>query len=285
MKAPDFRYARPGSLAEAYALLAEHGDAAVPLAGGQSLMPALNMRLSAPELVVDIGALTALRGIALDGNAVRIGALARHAEVLRSPIVAEHLPLIAEAMPHVGHVAIRNRGTFGGSIAHADPAAELPACTVALGARIVLGSAAGTREIAAADFYTGLFETARRTDELVLEIRIPSRPEGEVCAFLELSRRHGDYALAGVAAVARFEDGRMRDGRFVYFGCTDRPKPAERVLRATLDGPPDPDALSTAVAEDVDPADSPGLRAATKAHLAAVLTRRALSVLQQRRAT
>ena len=155
MKAPKFSYVRAESVAHAVQLLAEHGDEARVLAGGQSLMPALNMRLSQPRLLVDINRLEALSGIALENGQVRIGALTRHAEVARSPLIGRHLPLIAEAMPHVAYVAVRNRGTFGGSLALADPAAEMPACALALDATLVVESVRGRREIAAARLLQG----------------------------------------------------------------------------------------------------------------------------------
>ena len=288
MKAPDFAYACPASLDEALDLLAAHGDDAVPLAGGQSLMPTLNMRLSAPALVVDIGRLDALKGIALDGERVRIGALTRHADVLASPVVQRHLPLLAEAVSHVGHVAIRNRGTFGGSIANADPAAETPACAVALGATLVLASRSGRREVAAADFFQGLFQTTRRPDEILVEAHVPVQPAGRVAAFAELARRHGDFAVVGLAATARVEGGTIADPRLVYMGCVDRPRPATRIAaaiagRALPLGEDDP-ALADAIAAELDPAPSPGWSAETKRHLAAVLTRRVAATLLARAA-
>ena len=185
MKAPKFSYVRAESVAHAMDLLAEHGEEARILAGGQSLMPTLNMRLSQPRLLIDINRLAALRGISLEGDRVRIGALTRHVEVANSPIVARHLPLIAEAMPHVAHVAVRNRGTFGGSIALADPAAEMPACALALGATFVVESARGRREIAAKDYFKGLYETARQPDELLIEALIPAKRPGRVAVFME----------------------------------------------------------------------------------------------------
>ena len=165
VKAPKFSYVRAESLDEVLRLLDEHGDEARILAGGQNLMPTLNMRLSQPRLLIDINRLEALKGIAVQGDKVRIGALTRHAEAAGSEIVAKHLPLIAEAMPHVAHVAVRNRGTFGGSIALADPAAEMPACVLALGATLVVQSAGGKREIAADVYFKGLYETARQAND------------------------------------------------------------------------------------------------------------------------
>ena len=173
MKAPSFDYARPTSLPEAFALLERHRDGARILAGGQSLMATLNMRLSAPEILVDINAIEGLSGIALDGEMLRIGAMTRHFEVERSALVARHAPLIAQAMPHIAHAAIRNRGTFGGSLAFADPAAELPACAVALSARMVLQSSRGRRTVTAAEFFQGLYRTALAQDEIMVACEVP----------------------------------------------------------------------------------------------------------------
>ncbi len=204
MKAPRFSYVRAESVEHALGLLEEHGEEARILAGGQSLMPTLNMRLSQPKLLIDINRLAALEGISLRGDNVRIGALARHVAVANSPIVAEHLPLIAEAMPHVAHVAVRNRGTFGGSIALADPAAELPACALALGATFVVAGAGGRRSIAAADYFRGLYETARKPNELLVEALVPVQRPGFVSVFMELARRHGDFASPASPSIWRW---------------------------------------------------------------------------------
>ena len=203
MKAPRFSYARPQNLDEALGLLAQHGDDARVLAGGQSLMPTLNMRLSQPKLLIDINRIAELKGISSTNGTVRVGALTRHVEVMNSPLIARHLPLIAEAMPHIAHVAVRNRGTFGGSIALADPSAELPACILALEASLVVESTRGRRTIAADDFFHGLYETARAPDELLVEVLIPEQRRDHVSVFMELSRRHGDFAIAGLACYAR----------------------------------------------------------------------------------
>ncbi|MBM3275414.1 MAG: FAD binding domain-containing protein, partial [Candidatus Sericytochromatia bacterium] len=194
MKARNFRYVRPKSLGDAFRILGDAGDDAVPVAGGQSLLAGLNMRLSAPELLVDIADLPELQGQSFDGQAIRLGALTRHRELLRSDLVRSHLPLLTQAAPYIGHVAIRNRGTLGGSLAYADPAAELPACAVALGAVLVLGSAKGERRVQAEDFFQGLFETDLRPGELILAVEFPSPSAGTVTSFAELSRRHGDFA-------------------------------------------------------------------------------------------
>src|ERR1700755_1421350 len=170
MKAAAFAYARATSVDNALELLAAHGDRAKVLSGGQSLMPAMNLRLLAPELLVDIGELAELRGIERDGDVLRIGALTRHVDLLRSPEIAAHAPLLTEAIAHVAHPAIRNRGTLGGSLAHADPASELPACMVALNATVIIRGQGGERRIAAQDFFTGVYETALLPEELLVAV-------------------------------------------------------------------------------------------------------------------
>ena len=282
MKAPSFAYVKPASLNEALALLSSQPGSAVALAGGQSLMATLNLRLSAPELLVDIGALDELRGIAQDDDVVRIGALTTHNELAASPVIRRHLPLIASAVRHVGHVAIRNRGTLGGSLAYADPAAELPACCVALDGLIVVAGNAGHREVPAAKFYTGLFDTALQPGELIVEVRLRKQPADRRWGFAELARRHGDFALAGLAATAETENGRITESRLVYFGCTDRAKPAGGVAQR-LRGETLPlgacEWLIDALAADLKPLDTPGLKARTKLQLASAVTRRTLNDL------
>jgi carbon-monoxide dehydrogenase medium subunit len=285
VKAPRFHYVRAESLEHTIRLLAEHGDDARILAGGQSLMPALNMRLSQPKLLIDINRIDALKGISRHDGTVRIGALARHAEVMSSPIVAQHQPLIAEAMPHVAHVAVRNRGTFGGSIALADPSAELPACILALEASLVVESARGRRTIAAEDFFHGLYETARAPDEILLEVLIPEEKRNSVSVFMELSRRHGDFAIAGLACCARIGRDAASDIRLVYFGSEAKPTLATHAM-AALNGKPWSKACSeaacAALGEDLDPIANTFGSAATKLHLQRVLTGRALDKVLQR---
>ena len=278
MKAPRFSYVRPDSLASVLELLAEHEGEARILAGGQSLMPTLNMRLSEPGLLIDINRIDALKGISLEDGTVRIGALARHAEVLASPLVAEHLPLIADAMPHVAHVAVRNRGTFGGSIALADPAAELPACAVTLDASFVLASRRGRRTVPARSFFHGLYETELAEDELLVEARIPVLAPGYRSSFLEFARRHGDFALAGVCCHARVEGGVLSDVSLACFGGEDRPRLA--AASAAVEGrawsEEVKDAVKTALGGELDPAGSFHASAATRVHLAQVLAGRAV---------
>ena len=285
MKAPRFSYVRARSVEHALSLLAEHGEEARVLAGGQSLMPTLNMRLSQPKLLIDINRVEALEGISLEGDRVRIGALARHVEVANSALVAEHLPLIAEAMPHVAHVAVRNRGTFGGSIALADPAAELPACALALAATFVVASAEGRREIAAEDYFKGLYETERKPNELLLEASIPARSAGSVSVFMELARRHGDFAIAGVALHLEIARGVVTEGRLAYFGSEDRPTLSLGALAAIRGKRPDAqsgEAAAAALGDDLRPMSDPQASAKMRLHLQRVLTRRALEVAAKR---
>jgi carbon-monoxide dehydrogenase medium subunit len=282
MKARNFRYIKPQSLDHAYRILQHGGGEAIPVAGGQSLLAGLNMRLSAPELLVDIGDLPELAISSAGNEEIRLGALTRHRELLGSDLIREKLPLLRQAASHVGHVAIRNRGTLGGSLAYADPAAELPACAVALDATIVLGSLAGEREVKAEDFFKGLFETDLRVGELILAVKFPLAKVSPATAFGELSRRHGDFALAGLAAVANVEDGRIRDARLVYLGCNDHAKVARSVSAAVagLSIPlADGQAYEQAIKQDIDPQDTPGLRADTRIHMAKILTRRVLNSL------
>ena len=285
MKARNFRYVRPASLQDAYRILADAD--AVPVAGGQSLLAGLNMRLSSPKLLVDIGGLKELTGQSVSGNVVRLGALTRHREVLGSALVRKHLPLLTQAVPYIGHIAIRNRGTLGGSLAYADPAAELPACAVALDATLVLGSANGEREVKAEDFFKGLFETDLKTGELIVAVKFPAtRPEPR----LVLPSCHaaaGILQSVGLAVVAAMQGDRIADARLVYLGCVERAKVA-RSVSAGLAGHAAPFADSSAfeetIRQDLSPDDMPGLRADTRIHMATVLTRRVLNTLSEKAA-
>jgi carbon-monoxide dehydrogenase medium subunit len=223
MKASAFSYIRPTTIDDALALLAQHGEQAKVLSGGQSLMPALNLRLSAPEWLVDIGGLSDLRTIAVSGGLLRIGALARHVDVLKSAEVAEHAPLLADAMVHVAHPAIRNKGTMGGNLAHADPASEMPACMIALDAVIVVRSRAGERRLQARDFFIGIYETALAAEELLVAVEIPVAKQNSVRFFHEYARRKGDYAIVGLAASATLDGGSFADLRLGFFAVGDRP--------------------------------------------------------------
>ena len=278
MKAPDVRYLRARSVEEASSVLASYADDAVPLAGGQSLLPALNLRLAAPQLLVDIGNLEKLRHTRLGRDEIQLGALTRHAELLDSPDLKRLQPLLPRAATHIGHAAIRNRGTLGGSLAFADPAAELPACAVALDATIVVASTQGEREVRAETFFTGLMETALRPGELIISVRIPVAKPGSCYAFAELARRDGDFAVAGLAIAAEVERDRILTARAVYFGCVDCARVAARVSAELVGSDPQApitDALLDAVAADLSPDDTPGWRSDTKLKLAQTLTLRA----------
>ena len=237
MKPSSFTYVRPHSLAEAIGALVEHGDRARLVAGGQSLLAMLNMRLVEPEVLVDIGRLDELSGIKRDDDKLRIGALSRHADVLASPVISGHLPLISKAMPYVAHAAIRSQGTFGGSLAHADPAAELPACALALEAVLEASGPRGNRDIPADDFFQGLFETALAEDEVLVGARFDVTQQNDWSSFNEIARRHGDYAMAGLAAQGRHGEGGVFESlRLVFFAVSDRPvlaKEAARILTGT----------------------------------------------------
>ena len=283
MKAPRFAYARPASVAEALALLAEHKDEARVLAGGQSLVPMLNFRVAAPRVLVDINRIAALAGIKVTRNHIRIGALTRHAELERSADIARHLPLVAAAMPHVAHPAIRNRGTFGGSCALCDPAAELPACALALGATFIAAGKKGERRIPAQDFFKGLYATALKAGELLVAAEFPLSKPGYASAFGELARRRGDYAMVGVAAHGSTQGKKFFDMRVVFFGVGDRPQRAAQFERA-LDGQAAAaraiDVALPKLDADLSPrADFHG-SAATKRHLAKVLAGRVLKQME-----
>ncbi len=233
MKPAPFIYHRPGDLTEALALMDAHRGAARVLAGGQSLMPLLAMRLARPEQVIDINRVDELKGIHDTGDTLTIGALTRYNEILGSPLIAAHVPLLADAIGHVAHHAIRNRGTIGGSLALADPSAETPATCLALGARIVVRSASGEREIAVDDFFDGLMSTALADDEILVAVRIRKRPAGVRHAFIEFARRKGDFAQAGVI-LARAHHG-VSENRAVIFGIGPVPW-RSAALEAAIDG-------------------------------------------------
>ncbi len=216
MKPALFTYHRPGTLPDALALMAEHRGGARVLAGGQSLMPLMAMRMTRPEQLVDINRIDELKGIRDTGDTLTIGALTRYSEILRAPLIADSLPLLSEAIRHVAHHAIRNRGTIGGSLALADPSAETPATCLALCARIVARSSAGEREISVDAFFEGLMSTALAEDEILVAVRIPKRPAKVPHAFLEFARRKGDYAQAGIILAP--SHGGVAENRAVVFG-------------------------------------------------------------------
>jgi carbon-monoxide dehydrogenase medium subunit len=286
MKPVPFEYHRPASLAETFDLLDRYGDDGRLLAGGQSLVPALNLRLAAPRAVIDINRIPDLDAIRVTGEGLDIGALARQEALERSPLVREHAPLFASALPHVGHSAIRARGTIGGSLALADPAAELPACAVALGATIRAGRRGGTRDIPADEFFRGIYTTALAPGEIVTEILVPRPAAGWRWGFDELARRHGDFALAGVAAGVRVESGVVAESRLVFFGVGTRPVRARRAEAALAGGRADAEALAAAgraLDGDLDPPGDVHGSPALRRHLARVLLARVVGRLVETR--
>ena len=279
MKPAPFAYKKVRTLKEAVTLLAKHKDNARLLAGGQSLIATLNMRLSAPSLLIDINGIKGLDGIAKKGKFVEVGALARHAQVEKSDVIARYAPLIALAMPHIGHAAIRNRGSFGGSIAFADPAAELPACLLAMGGEVDIASAKGKRKVKVDAFFKGLFETALRPNEIVTAVRVPVADKNTRVGFAELARRHGDYAIVGLAASARTNGKGLDEVRLAYFGVGDTPIRVKKAEAALAGG--NVDAAVNAL--DLDPNDDVQATAKVKKHLAGVLLRRVAAQLLESR--
>jgi aerobic carbon-monoxide dehydrogenase medium subunit len=284
MKAAAFAYARAHGVDEALQLLAAYGDGAKLLSGGQSLMPAMNLRLISPELIVDIGSIPELRGITLRGDTLCIGALTRHADLLHAPEILAHTPLLAEAVAHIAHPAIRNRGTLGGSLAHADPAAELPACMLALDAVIVIRGRVGERRMAAIDFFKGIFQTALSADELLVAVEIPVGGKNAVHFFHEFARRRGDYAMIGLAAKAVIEGGAFSDLRLVFFAVGDRPLLAGAANRliGTIVTPALISDACAVLGKELDPPDDQQASGGMRRHLAGVLLARGIAALLNR---
>ena len=275
MKPAAFAYAKARSLDDAIRLMGAHQGEARLLAGGQSLIATLNMRLSHPSLLVDINDVTGLDGIRVAGGVVEIGALTRHVTLERSSDIAKHAPLIARAMPHIAHPAIRNRGTIGGSLAYADPAAELPACLVALDGEIEIAGASGKRTVKAEAFFKGLFETALEPHDVLTAVRFPAATAQTRVGFSELARRHGDYAIVGLAASAKASGRTLGDPRLVYFGVGATPMRARKAEAALAAG----DVNAAVAALDLDPPDDIQATGAVKKHLAGVLLRRVAAQL------
>jgi len=277
VKPAPFDYARARSVEHAVELLGREGARA--LAGGQSLIATLNMRLSSPSLLVDINAVPGLDRVARRNGHIEIGALVRHAQAERASEIVHAAPLVARALPHIGHPAIRNRGTIGGSIAFADPAAELPACLLALGGEVDIAGPAGPRAVKADDFFTDLFETALGPRDVLTAIRLPAATRETRVGFAELARRHGDYAMVGLAAAARAAGKNLADVRLAFFGVGATPVRARRAEVALAAG--DVDAAVAALAHDLDPPDDVQAEGAVKRHLAGVLLRRVARQLSE----
>ena len=279
MKPPPFDYRRAGSVEEAIALLAEHDGDAKIIAGGQSLVPMLNFRLLAPEVLVDLNPVPGLDAIEAADGVLRIGALVRHHAVETSPEVRRHCPVLGEAMTHVAHLAIRNRGTFGGSLAHADPAAELPLVAVLADAEIRIAGADAARDVAASEFFMGALTTVLDVDEIVTGVRIPAMPDDAGWAFEEFAQRSGDFAIAAAAATVTLRDGAVSEMRIAVTGMGEGPArfpdleadAAGRVLDdAAIRG------IADGVRDLVDPYEDLRASGDYRRHLAVVLARRAL---------
>jgi aerobic carbon-monoxide dehydrogenase medium subunit len=278
MKAPPFAYARARTLDDAFALLADPDATAI--AGGQSLLASLAFRLSQPSLLVDIGRIAELSGVTLKADRLRIGAVTTHTALSRSEPVRMHAPLLADAAKLIAHPAIRNRGTIGGSLAYADPAAELPACVVALDATIVVGSTKGERRVAAADFFTGLLSTALADGELIKAIEVPLQAEADRTVIEEIARRSGDYAMAGVAVKLSCERSRTRAARVVMFGVGEGPVLAAKVAAALVGQDLSTAAIAAAQSAldgDIDPPEDQHGGPEMKRQLARVVLGRALT--------
>jgi aerobic carbon-monoxide dehydrogenase medium subunit len=285
MKPPPFAYLRPLDLDGVLAALSQNNGETKVLAGGQSLVPMMNLRLVAPKRLIDINRVSGLDRIAIEDARLMIGALARHSDVLASPVVGQYAPLVAAAYRHVAHRPIRNRGTIGGNLAHADPASELPAVMLALDAEIVLRSSNGERRVAAERFFLGTFETAARADELLTAISIPLTAGGRRWGFEEVSQRQGDFALVAVAAFFAVDNGRCANSRLAYAGVADHAV-RSAVAEAALDGRTLDEALieevASKAAQSVDPPEDVHADAAYRRDLVRALTRRALRAAARR---
>lgn len=282
MKPAAFHYHRPRTLAQALALLAEHGAEAKLIAGGQSLGPMMNMRLAQPAELVDLNALPDLDFIIEKENVIEIGALARHHALASSPLVRTHCPLLAEAAQSIGHYAIRSRGTLGGSLAHADPAAQLPLVAATLGAEIALAGPRGERRLAAAAFFVSLMTTALEPDEILVSVRFPKAAPGERHAYLHFSRRVGDFAIVAAAVTLLLEGNRVKQLRLGVGGVEDKPVVLAELAARARGKELDPSALAAAARDAVEPTENPRVPAVYRRELVEVLTRRALlKVLQE----
>ncbi len=287
MKPAPFRYVAARSLDEALALKAEHGDEARFLAGGQSLVPTMNFRLTQPAVLIDINPLTALSGLTRSGTGrVRIGALTRYGILERDPAVARDLPLVHEALPHIAHPQIRNRGTLGGNLAHADPASEMPAIVVALGGRLRAQSVRGERWIGAEDFFVGALTTALEPDEMLTEVELPVAEHRSGACFLEVARRRGDFAIGGVACTLWLDaDGRCAAARIGLCNAGERPVLAEAAVAVLVGrriGPAEAEAAAALVRSAIEPAGNIHASGEFQRHIAGVLTARAVLKANER---
>lgn len=279
MKAPAFSYVRSATMAEAFQAFAAAGGEASYIAGGQSLVPALALRLQAPECLIDIAHIEALRGIAREGDRLRIGALTRHVDAHDDPLIAECAPLLRLAAPHVAHPAIRNKGTLGGSVALADPASEFPAMMLAMGAEMEIAGPEGTRRVHADDFFQDLYQTAIEPGELLVAFHVPIAKPHHRCAFDELARRRGDYAIVGCGVMLAVPDGAVAEARIAFLSVGPTPVRARAAESALAGLPLDEAAIrqaQAALTQDLDPADDEHVPSAMRLHLARVLLGRLL---------
>ncbi len=289
MKPAPFKYLAPETVEDALNLLSQHGDDAKLLAGGQSLIPTMNFRLAEPAVIIDLNRVSELNYIreTRRSGGLSIGAMTRQRQVERSDLVAQKAPLLYETMPFIAHPQIRNRGTVGGSIAHADPAAEFPAVFTALNAKFRLQSQSGNRWVSIDEFYLGMFATALTADEMLVEIELPASPKRSGFAFKEVARRHGDYAIVGVAtAVTLDRKGRCEDVNLVFLSVGDGPVTAKQAA-VTLTGETPTSQLIEAAAEaaaqqDIDPGDDLHATAAYRRHLANTLAKQTLTLAFER---
>ena len=282
MKAPAFDYVKPQTLDEAFALLKQYGSGAQILAGGQSLMAILNLGLAMPEILVDISGIHGLKDITVTEHHVRVGALVTHAMLQASDDIAQHVPLLAQSVPHVAHLAIRNSGTIGGSMALSDPAAEYPAVALALNAVITLQSAKGTRDVLANDYFLGLYATARNEDEILVAVSFPKIKHNQVMVFDELTRRRGDYAMCGLAAAFDMQDKQIVSARLAYLSMAETPILAPQAAAALLGKPLNEEtiqAAQTALDKDLSPSGDLHGSAMGKMHWAKVLLARSVRQL------
>ncbi len=283
MKSPDFDYFRANSLQEALTCLQKHGANAQLLAGGQSLLAMLNLRLASPHILIDISRIPGLSSIERHGSVLRIGALVTHRQLLDSVEVAASVPLLAQAVPYVAHLAIRNAGTIGGSLALADPAAEYPSVALALQATLIATSLRGERRIAAADYFQGLYQTALAEDEILTAVEFPVATPEQSFSFQELARRRGDYAMVGVACAITWSAGRVSDARITFLAMGDGPVLASHAMKALVGTSLDAAAIQAsqqALSQDLAPAGDLQATPETKCHLARVLMGRALNPLR-----
>jgi carbon-monoxide dehydrogenase medium subunit len=284
VKARAFKYFRAQSLQDALQAFDRAGGEGCYLAGGQSLVPSLSLRLQAPELLIDISRIESLTGISRSGDVLRVGALTRHAEMLTSPEIARHAPLLRRAAPFVAHPAIRNMGTFGGTIALADPSAEFPAMTLAMDAEFEIASLAGTRTTKADGFFTGLFETGLEPGEILTAINIPCFGEADRCVFDELARRRGDYALVGAGVQGTFAQDVVSMVRIAFLSVGPTPLRARHTEAAITGRALSADTISDAQAalgDDLDPEDNEETSATMRMHLARVVLGRLLGRLSK----